>query len=127
MIRSKWLRVLLANSLIVFSVGCMPAEGDRSKIFDAIRMGKKTEIEAWLRRSPDPNQRNAYGDTVLIWAVFQKNKPLIKTLIDLGADLDIKGSYEKTALHWAAKQGDRDVCTWLVEAGALGVKRRPSG
>lgn len=56
----------------------------------------------------------AQGSESLFKAARTGNLPLIKTLLEGGADVNARDIFGSTPLHWAALNGHRDVCEFLV-------------
>jgi ankyrin repeat protein len=64
------------------------------------------------------NQANNVGQTPLISAAKQGNGPLVKILIDAGADVNAKDNVGNNALTYAAGINDEKMVEMLLEAGA---------
>ena len=54
----------------------------------------------------------------LFLAAHRNNTALLKTLLDLGADINYKTSMGRTALHMAASQGNSDCIDMMLDRGA---------
>ncbi len=64
------------------------------------------------------------GNTALMMAAFQKNKPAVLAILEKGAQINRPGW---TALHYAAAAGDRDVMKLLLERHAYIDAESPTG
>ncbi len=83
--------------------------------------GAEYEFEA---RNRDVNQKDEDGVTPLIHAVLKGDAEQAATLVERGADIDLKGncapgSEEATPLIWASKLGYAAVVDLLLSRGAL--------
>lgn len=56
--------------------------------------------------------------TPLLYAVYYRNTPLIKRLINMGCDIDFKDNAKRTALFYASRTGNIIALNELVKAGA---------
>jgi ankyrin repeat protein len=66
-----------------------------------------------------------YRGTPLAWAAFKGHEASIRTLVELGADPNQRGTFGGpshgqgvTAIHLAAQEGQRDAVIALLELGA---------
>ncbi|WP_342116918.1 ankyrin repeat domain-containing protein [Pseudoduganella sp. OTU4001] len=64
------------------------------------------------------------GNTALMMAAFQKNKPAVLALLEKGAQINRPGW---TALHYAAAAGDLDIMKLLLERHAYIDAESPTG
>ncbi len=101
-----------------------PASGETGLIlamrYDAMKVAAvllahpKLNIEAQA-----PN-----GNTALMMAAFQKNKPAVLAILEKGAQINRPGW---TALHYAAAAGDLDIMKLLLERHAYIDAESPTG
>ncbi len=120
----------LGAFLLALTLACDPeihsaAEGaaepepvSEQQFVRAIIDGDQAVIRRALTQGVNPNARNKYDDTALIWAVNQGDAALAKTLLDRGANPNLTGSYGRTALHWAVRNGFPPLAELLIAAGA---------
>jgi len=72
-----------------------------------------------LDAGADPNERQPYGETPVMFAARNGNVDAIKVLIDRKADVNAKETVRgTTALMWAAEQGHPAAVGMLIEHGA---------
>ncbi|XP_054208274.1 ankyrin repeat domain-containing protein 31 isoform X7 [Homo sapiens] len=64
------------------------------------------------------NKRNARGESQLHLAVRRGNLPLVKALIESGADVNLNDNAGWTPLHEASNEGSIDIIVELLKAGA---------
>lgn len=83
--------------------------------------GQVERIELLLKNKADLESRENGGKTPLMWAVSsEKNFPVVKCLVEQGADLKTKDNFGNSLLHeavWMNKESDV-VVKYLVERGA---------
>ncbi|MGN8842990.1 ankyrin repeat domain-containing protein [Niallia sp. HCP3S3_B10] len=58
------------------------------------------------------------GESLIYWAVFNNKLPVIKRLLELGADPVQRDSLDRSLLEIASYFGFHDVCKTLLENGA---------
>ena len=76
----------------------------------------QAQIDVGKQYSADPNITDEAGETALLLAVANKNKPLIILLMDCGAEINAKPCKSaNTPLQHAVKMKDLDMVTFLVE------------
>jgi uncharacterized protein len=87
---------------------------------DAMKVAKLLLAQPGLKvDEPAPN-----GNTALMMAALQKNKPAVLALIEKGAQVNRPGW---TALHYAAAAGDLDIMKLLLERHAYIDAAAPTG
>ena len=80
--------------------------------------GDAGEIRQAIREGANPNARNEYGFTALMFAADSKNAQAIEPLLEAGADVSAKNRYGWTALMVAAWSNNPAAVTRLLSAGA---------
>jgi ankyrin repeat protein len=70
------------------------------------------------------DQPSSNGNTALMMAAFQKNKPAVLALLEKGAQVNRPGW---TALHYAAAAGERDIVKLLLARHASIDAASPTG
>ena len=86
---------------------------------DAVRMliGRGADVNA---KEPSQNQ------TALMWAAAERHPDVVRTLIELKADLRAHTKKGFTALHFAAREGDLESARLLLAAGVdVNVRSQP--
>jgi len=87
---------------------------------DAMKVAKLLLAQPGLKvDAPAPN-----GNTALMMAALQKNKPAVLALLEKGAQVNRPGW---TALHYAAAAGDLDIMKLLLERHAYIDAASPTG
>ena len=67
---------------------------------------------------PDFNLQDSEGQTVLELALWTKQYPVARSLLEAEADINYVGNDKQTLLHKAIKRKDIDSCLFLIENGA---------
>ena len=118
--------------LVLIFIGCDTSNGDGqsrrtwfakaniepAQFVRAIIEGDEAIIDKALEQGIDPNAKNRYGDTALIWAVYKDRSQLAKILLERGANPNIAGTYQKGPMHWAAEAGLVQQLNLLLKNGA---------
>ena len=90
----------------------------------AIQMGHTNDAAAMLENDTNLVRGQFQSKTPLHEAAAAGNLPLVKRLLELGADInepgDIlsSGGMGKTPLHWAVECNHPEVCQFLLQSGA---------
>jgi len=87
---------------------------------DAMRVGKLLLAQPGLK----VDEQAPNGNTALMMAALQKNKPAVLALLEKGAQVNRPGW---TALHYAAAAGDLDIMKLLLERHAYIDAASPTG
>lgn len=85
---------------------------------DVLTTGNQELISKYISSNTDLNQRQAHGWTPLIMAIAQGDIHTEKSLLDLGADPDIKNLQGRSPLHFAARYANLESSLLLIEYGA---------
>lgn len=114
--------------LVLFGVLGM-VYADDSPLFEAVKNGDKTKIEALLVKGVNVNVKEDkfYTSTPLHYAVRKGNKDIVALLLARGAEVNVGdgGSWNSTPLHYAAEGGNEDIIALLLGKGAeVNVKDR---
>ena len=89
---------------------------DDSPLFEAVKKGDKTEIEALLTKGADINGKDENGRTPLHMAVLRGSKDVVQLLLANGANVNAKNTFGFTALHLVGPH--HDVAQLLLTKGA---------
>jgi len=100
------------------------AEQQEPSIITATKTGNIEMIQLFLDKNVDINECDKFRDTALMIAVRKKDIPLIKYLIDHGANVNPKpNAYEDTPLSYAIRYEQIDIVNYLIEHGAKIVQK----
>ncbi len=88
--------------------------------YDAMRVAKLLISHPGLK----VDEQSPNGNTALLMAAFQKNKPAVLALLEKGAQINRPGW---TALHYAAAAGDLDIMKLLIGRRAFIDAASPTG
>ncbi|KAJ5765777.1 hypothetical protein N7520_005336 [Penicillium odoratum] len=76
-------------------------------------------VEMLLQQGVQVDKISQDGSTPLSWAARNGHEPVVKLLLDRGADLEAKNHpFGQTPLSWAAKNGHEPVVKLLLDRGA---------
>ena len=121
------IRKCLLFFLLVFSVSlAVPQEEQYTEpvfppqaIFVASYLGNEELLMDILATNPDKDFRDAFGDTALHVAIFQKNLLVVKLLLDYGLDPNARATKNGyTPLHNAVSANNIDAARLLLQYGA---------
>jgi ankyrin repeat protein len=96
--------------------------GARHNIFSAVSMGDVETVRGLIARQPSDLERRMNGSRMrpmpLHLAVIQRQPAVVRTLLDLGANLECLDEAGFTPLDHAALLGASDIIPMLIDAGA---------
>ncbi|KAJ5656115.1 hypothetical protein N7507_008065, partial [Penicillium longicatenatum] len=75
-------------------------------------------ITSSLDKGADPNTKNYFGQTPLLWAAERRDMVLVEELLDKGADPNTENDFGQTPLLIAAENGHRILAKELLKKGA---------
>lgn len=92
---------------------------------------KDAESEAESKPSPLINHKNKEGNTPLHWAAYNGHLPVVKLLVEAGADMWVKNAAGHLAMFEAERADKNEVVQYLLEAGGKdvesgGVEKEPT-
>src|SRR5688572_18685413 len=103
----------------------MPERTPVSELSEAVSAGDIDAARAFLDAGADVRYVRPHGYTVLIDAMHGRSiledpqlLPVLRLLIDRGADLDAVSDYGESALSVASRVGRFDAVALLLDAGA---------
>jgi ankyrin repeat protein len=96
------------------------------RIMAALRNGDAKEFEEMLKNNPDLiNSKGTAGSTILMYAALYGTADNVRTLLDRGADPNIRNDAGATALMWAADNLEKT--RLLLDKGADAKVRSNDG
>ena len=102
-----------------------PSQQQVEAFFDAIALNNTNAARRMLESNTNlARSTYNFSKRPLLEAAAMGNVPLVKRLLELGADIDetgdtmLSGGSQSTALHFAIRQNHSNVCQLLLEAGA---------
>ena len=104
----------------------IPAESGGA-LADAVERGNPAIVTALIRAGADVNNRDAYGQSLVMRAASQGRHEIVKLLTDAGADPNVRNDYRIDPLAAAAEQGQVETVKVLLAAGANPLQRNTSG
>ena len=87
-------------------------------IFDAVREGTVEDVKYFIEKKRVNINVKDDGYTLLHWAAMDDKIEVVKYLISVGADVNVKDNKYATPLHWAVHKGSLEIVKLLVSAGA---------
>jgi len=93
-------------------------QGFQVSILDAIFMHDAVKVRELLDKGANPNRREAYGRTLLIWAVDRRDAEIVRILLEHGANVHLKSDEGITAHMMSGIGGRDDIREMLEKAGA---------
>jgi ankyrin repeat protein len=123
---SKW-KQIMKTRLITFSLLCLPillaaAPTFATDLVDLARKGNVEGLEAALAEQQpmlDLNQKDRYGNTLLSTAASSSKKdtylPMLKFLLEHGANPNEPMGSESTPLHTAVRDSNQEAITLLLD------------
>jgi hypothetical protein len=132
---------LRGSVLVLLFLPCVAAcaSAPESPLIPGVLRGDAAAVEAGLAQGQDPNARDGSRRTALMWAAGaprsgvevlgsgrmrsirvegRVDMPMIRLLLDHGADPDLVDDHGESALSFAAASGHLEAVSALVDAGA---------
>ncbi|KAF5688820.1 ankyrin repeat-containing protein [Fusarium circinatum] len=82
-------------------------------------LGLSSIVQSLLDKGTDIEARDThFSMTPLMWAVIKGHEPIVKLLLDYGADSAVRVVHGQTPLLQAAEQGNKGIAKLLLEGGA---------
>ena len=108
---------------VIAALFAVPEEVEKTfppqAILVASYLGDAEMVKEILATGPDKDVRDAFGDTALHVAMFQKNVSVVKLLLDYGFDPNAKGIQNGyTPLHNAVSASNVAAARLLLQYGA---------
>lgn len=89
-----------------------------AKLIAALGDRNIDEVQKFLAKGLSPNLTLEDGEFLLYKAVVINSLPLVKTLVEKSANINLATRTNETALHVAAKEGYADIVEYLLDKGA---------
>ena len=89
-----------------------------SPILEACRKNDLLAVEDLLENEGDPNDKDIFGNSCLIFAASYGSYELFKLLFDHGADIHHVDASGKNVYYWAWVNGKGDMLHLLKQYGA---------
>jgi predicted Ser/Thr protein kinase len=92
------------------------ADGQRSPLHEAVRLGEPSFVRMLLEKGANPNARDAAGETPLHEALRRRDREMVGALLDFGANPNLPDRTGMTPLQAAGNDGT--LVRKLLEKGA---------
>jgi len=87
---------------------------ESTDIFSIAKSASPSQLVAMLEPDQDLNQKDAYGQTPLMYASSNNNAEAVQILINMGADANLQTDDGWTALMYAARDNPENIKTLLI-------------
>ena len=74
---------------------------DNTDLVDYAKNSNLGKVKELLDNGVNPDSKDNYSGTALIWASYYGNLDIVKELIKYNADVNIKNNYGRTAFYYA--------------------------
>ena len=103
-----------------------PAAMSDEAFVDLCREGTAEHVKQALADGANPNARNVYDQTALMWAALHDDLPMVQALLDAGADVNARYDNQTALTFWSGFDGEArrvspahaQVVRALLKAGA---------
>lgn len=76
------------------------------------------KIKSLLSKGANPNAKDYYENTPLIFATWNHRNEVVRTLIENGANVNLTDVAKQSALHFASWNGNTEIIEMLLDNGA---------
>ncbi|AFY68361.1 Ankyrin [Thalassoporum mexicanum PCC 7367] len=97
------------------------------QLLELARTGQTEAIRSLVRQGANPNIRDQYGWTPMLWASVNGHTDTVRALIALGGDVNLPNDYNWTPLMWAAGSGHNEIVRILLAVGASTLAEDSNG
>jgi len=112
-------RRLLTLAFPAICTAALAAQDLNEDLLEAVRKGDAPSVEALIAKGANVNASWRYGETPLFFACDRGFTPVVKVLLEHGADVNIKDSfYGMTPVTRAADKDHVDIVKMLLAKGA---------
>jgi hypothetical protein len=112
-------RRLLMLAFPVICAAALAAQDLNEDLIDAVRKGDVPSVEALIAKGANVNASWRYGETPLFFACDRGFAPVVKVLLEHGAEVNVKDSfYGMTPVARAADKDHVDIVKMLLAKGA---------
>lgn len=87
-------------------------------LFSAISTNDITKVKQLLSKGVDLEQRNDKGETVLMYAVYQKNNTIARLLIEAGSNVNTQDKILNSPFLYAGAEGNLEIVQLSLKHGA---------
>ena len=98
---------LVAAFVLLMFVQRTAAAADPPPLLTALRAGDRTAVARLLQAGSDPQVRDQYGATALMFATLYASTIEMRQLLERGADVNAANATGATALMWAARDTEK--------------------
>ncbi len=85
---------------------------------DLARGGRFDELQEFVQRGLPVDVQDAEGNSLLMLAAYRGHLQTVRTLLALGADVNLRNDRDQTPIAGALFKGEDDIVRELLAAGA---------
>src|SRR5215469_6121240 len=112
-------RRLVILAFLAFGVSRLAAQDINEDLMEAVRRGDAARVEALIAKGANVNASWRYGETPLFFACDRGFTPVVKVLLEHGAEVTTKDTfYGMTPVTRAADKDRVDIVKMLLARGA---------
>ena len=113
----------MKNNTVYYNQNCYEHDEDIKLIDNPeialyAKKGNLDKIKELLNNGVNPNSKDKYSDTALIWTSNRGNLDIVKELLKYNADVNIKNNNSRTALVVASLYNYLDIVKELLKYNA---------
>lgn len=119
------MRSIIKVFILFFAAFAVPQaafalESLQNEIIYRTNLGRADDVQILIKQGADPNTKNGNGVPLLCLAASRKDsqaRAVVRTLLDAGADIDIRDNLGQSALFYAVKKDNIEVVQFLLSKG----------
>ena len=117
-IQKKICALGLVLSGLILSASVLAMTDDDLNLISASGRGDQRIFKMMLAMGANPNGLDKGQNSAVLMAAYHSQRDMVRQLIDLHADVNVKGSIGYTPVGVAALRGDVEILKMLIAAGA---------
>ncbi len=116
---ARWMKWELVRQLVEMGADLNDVPPEGVPVLTQAYWDKRLDLVDWLlAKGADPEKRFKGRDPFWIWPFVDKDRELVRRVLEHADSLDLRDERQATPLMWASRLGWSDIVVWLLDHGA---------